>query len=329
MLASRFHHWQLRWLERRIPPARQFALNHKNIFIFLSPFGACFLLLCGGLFVLGTNYQNNLILLLCFFLLSLFLTSLFASYLNFSRLRIRLGKTQHVFAGEECQLNLWLESDAGESAKGILSAHFWQQQNKQTIDLEEPQSSLTLSLPCPHRGPLTLPRVTLSNDYPLGLFHCWTHLAMDTDIIVYPMPLPSPTKLTAKEIANAEEGSHAASSISGSDEFDNLRDYHNGDPLNHVAWKQVAKGRGMVSKQFSANVNAEYWLSLPIDGSDSLERHLSQLCYQILTLEQQNVPYGLSLGHQQFSPSLGLEHKHQCLSALAGYPHPQKSGQQR
>ena len=60
------------WLNKRIPAATRFSLNHKNIFIFPSRFGGLYLFLCLGLFILGTNYQNNLMILLCYFLVSLF-----------------------------------------------------------------------------------------------------------------------------------------------------------------------------------------------------------------------------------------------------------------
>ena len=106
--------WQARmgrWLDNRIPKARQFSLGHKSIFIFPSKFGWLYLTLCLGIFILGTNYQNNLMQLLCFFLIALFLLNLFVAYLNFSKLSIQLGKTHHVYAGEQVQLPLWINHE--------------------------------------------------------------------------------------------------------------------------------------------------------------------------------------------------------------------------
>ena len=62
-----------KWLDKRIPAANEFQLSHRSIFIFPAKFGALFLALCALLFLLGTNYQNNLMLLLCYFLVALFL----------------------------------------------------------------------------------------------------------------------------------------------------------------------------------------------------------------------------------------------------------------
>jgi hypothetical protein len=58
------------WLKKRIPAGEEQALSHEKIFIFPSRFGFWFLILAALLFVLGTNYQNNLMRLLCTFLAS-------------------------------------------------------------------------------------------------------------------------------------------------------------------------------------------------------------------------------------------------------------------
>ena len=74
-----FDFWQrraARWLARRIPPASRLTLGYRNLFILPSRLGYQYLLLLGALFVLGTNYQNNLVLALAYLLLSLFITTL-------------------------------------------------------------------------------------------------------------------------------------------------------------------------------------------------------------------------------------------------------------
>ena len=56
-------------------------------------------------------------------------------------------------------------------------------------------------------------------------------------------------------------------SAQGQDDFAGLRKYQPGDSLRHVAWKAVARGQAVMTKQFSGLAAGELWLdwdSLPL-----------------------------------------------------------------
>jgi uncharacterized protein (DUF58 family) len=309
----------LRWLNRRIPAARQYQLDLRSIFIFPSKFGWLYVTLCLGLFLLGTNYQNNLMRMLCYFLLAIFLLNLFAAYLNFAKIQIQLGKCHNVFAGDQLQLPLWLNTDKDKLPvpKGQMHFGFWRETPRVCVDLDQMTNPINLAVECQHRGHLRLPRVSINSYFPLGLFRCWTYLDFIQEIVVYPKPLPGPVKFFS-----SDEDGEAASNLSiqkGYDDFASLKTYQTGEPLNHVAWKQLAKGQGMLSKQFSSSVNQSLWLKLLPCPAEKLELQLSQLCYQLIALAQTQQVYGLQLDELKISPSSGAEHHTQCLTALALY----------
>ncbi|TRY29328.1 DUF58 domain-containing protein [Aliiglaciecola sp. M165] len=304
------------WLDRRIPAARRFKLNHRTIFIFPSRFGGLYLFLCLGLFLLGTNYQNNLMILLCYFLISLFLINLLAAYFNFSNLDIQLGKVQNSFAGDNIQVPIWFNHRDKES-HGKIHLSFWRHREKTSVDLDALANPAFIALACPQRGRLPLPRVTFSSYFPLGLYRCWTHLAFQSDIVVYPKPVRCPIRLENK--SDEQEQHHASVSVKGHDDFDTLAPYKQGEPLYHVAWKQVAKGQGMLSKQFSHETGASGWLMMPKVASENLELTLSQLCYQVMELSRKNQRFGLDLGNSKIAPDSGNDHQKNCLIALALY----------
>ncbi|WP_342807472.1 DUF58 domain-containing protein [Alteromonas sp. M12] len=303
-----------RWLDRRIPEANNYKLNYRSIFIFPSRFGGLFILLCVGLFILGTNYQNNLMIMLCYFLVSLFLLNLFIAYLNFAKLEIQLGKIQHGFAGEKLQIPIWFNNNK-QVSHGILKLNFWKVKNNINVDLDNFSNPIYLPLDCPQRGRLKLPRVTLTSTFPLGLISCWTHLAFSSDIVVYPKPLASKVRLIDKQ--DSVHLNQADSSLKGHDDFDSLAPYKQGEPLYHVAWKQVAKGQGMISKQFSNQSGATGWLMLASLNSHDLEHKLSELSFQVIELTRNNSVFGLDLGNLKIAPSSGIEHQYACLKALA------------
>ncbi|GAA0858249.1 DUF58 domain-containing protein [Aliiglaciecola litoralis] len=318
--------WQRRlstWLDKRIPAARHFTLGYKNIFIFPSRFGGLYLILCIGLFLLGSNYQNNLMTILCYFLISLFLLNLFVAYLNFAKLDIQLGKVQNCFAKDTIQLPIWI-NHTKEPAHGLISLHFWQHKDSVTADLDDYSNPIYLALLCEKRGPLTLSRVTFSSTYPLGLFRCWTHLQFSSDILIYPTPLIC--SVTLQSQLNDDNQPNTSQHVQrGHDDFDSLAPYKQGEPLHHVAWKQVAKGQGMISKQFSNQSGSSGWLTLASVPANDIEIKLSQLCYQVIELTRTNQAFGLDLGSQKIALDSGIEHQHRCLSALAQYRAPMQS----
>jgi hypothetical protein len=311
-----------RWLDKRIPAARSFQLDMRSIFIFPAKFGWLFLLLCVGLFLLGTNYQNNLMLLLCYFLLSIFLITLFTSYVNFSNTHIQLGKVQHVFVSDSIHLPIWLNAHINSTNKenrknphGLYGLKYIDQKNGCLVDVDNLCNPVHLDYECNKRGVLALPRVTVSSTYPLGLFRCWTHLAFDTEILVYPKPVPCESQLIRVNRAN-DNGTHTATSA-GHDDFESLKAYQVGEPLHHVAWKQLAKGRGMISKQFASTSSQTGWLKLMPCTQTDLEIRLSQLCFQVIELSRNNQTFGLDLGQNCIAPNAGSAHKDACLKALA------------
>ena len=63
------------------------------------------------LFLFGANYQNNLMLLPCYFLLALLLVNLLASYINFARIDLQIGKCPEVFVSDDLNVPLWLNAN--------------------------------------------------------------------------------------------------------------------------------------------------------------------------------------------------------------------------
>ncbi|XOV77835.1 MAG: DUF58 domain-containing protein [Aestuariibacter sp.] len=311
-----------RWLSRRIPDNRQFKMDMSNIFIFPSKFGIWFLLLSFTLFILGSNYRNNLMLLLSFFLVSLFLVTLMSSFANFARLKVQLGRINPVFAGEQILVPLWLSNnansaDSNELPEGKLHFRFWQQAIQTSIDPASHNNPVTMLLEPKVRGLHDIPRVTIEAYYPLGLYRCWTHLRFSAKAVVYPKPIPCDIRTLTSD-SEGQDGS-SSKSMTGIDDFDSLKNYVQGEPLHRIAWKQVAKGRGMVSKQFSGESPDIHWISPALFEQDKTETVLGKLCHLVLTLSSQQQYFGLTIGGMRIEPGTGEHHKEQCLYALATF----------
>ena len=61
----------------------------------------------------------------------------------------------------------------------------------------------------------------------------------------------------------------------GHDEFYQLQQYQQGEPFSRVAWKQVARGQGWLSKQFQQTLSGQLQLDFSALPEATLEQRLS------------------------------------------------------
>jgi uncharacterized protein (DUF58 family) len=169
-------------------------------------------------------------------------------------------------------------------------------------------------LPAQHRGRLPLGRLRVLTTFPLGLFRAWSNVELGLQCLVYPRPESGRVPLPAPR-AGAAEGLETGQ---GQDDFAGLRKYQPGDSLRHVAWKAVARGRPLMTKQFSGLAAGELWLEweeLPPDLRT--EARLSRLTRWIVDAARAGHAYGLRLPAVVIPPDTGPAHQEQCLTALA------------
>lgn len=319
----------LRWLDKRIPASARQQMSLNSIFILPTGFGWAFIVMAISLFLLGTNYQNNLMLLLCYLLLSIMLLALFYTHQNFSYLALKALAVESFHCHQTGQVVLQVTphlQHKDKHVKGQLLASWLTTPDKQpfvlgannkttAFSLDDCAGKQTLSIPlsCETRGMHQLPRVTLACDFPLGLFKCWTHLDFASKVIVYPQPIEGDVNHALAE--NDEEESAASVQFSNAADFYALTDYHIGQPLNRVAWKQVAKNGNWVVKQFASSQSDITILS--VNDTTDIENAISILTYHILLLCKEDAVFGLKFRSIDIAPSSGKEHSKACLEALA------------
>jgi uncharacterized protein (DUF58 family) len=312
---------QEKWLNRRIPKAGRYQLDNQSIFILPTKFGYVFLFFSIILFVFGTNYQSNTLIMLSFMLIALFVVHMFASFLNFARLYVSIGNIQPVYAGTTAAIPLQiLPSQSDRPTRGTLWVNFWKLKRYQSIELDSLEGPANIRYFAPQRGVAHLPRMTLQCDYPLGLFRCWTHLQFTQPLTVYPQPVAAilPLEPIAKLPHHGHTNQMDGKRLDQPDDFDSLVPFQHGDPLHSVAWKHLAKTGDMLRKRFSGTSPEQGYLSLPMHSN--IEKGLSQLAYQINQCHKKQAVYGLFLPTQTIAPNHSEAHKQACLAALAAFP---------
>lgn len=306
--------WFWRWVARRAPRSESVTLRHKSIYVLPTTQGWGFLLVVALLWLLGTNYENNLVLGAAFLLLSLMIVSVVHAFRNLSGLTLSSVKAHSAFAGEYVEFDLLLAAAPGSRHESLVLA--WDESLVVEADIElAGETVVTLPHRARRRGWLQPQRLKLQSYYPLGLIRAWSWVQLETRALIY--PAPRPTDQPPLVHASAHRGEEL--SEENREEFQGFLTYRPGAPLAHVAWKLYAREQGLYLKDYRGYQSEQVWLDWEgLPGLDT-ESRLSRLCYWALEYGKTSAQYGLRLPDRTLPLGRGPVHQGRVLRALALY----------
>ena len=324
---ARFHHW----LSKRRVSKKSHRLEQQNLFIFPSKLGGVYLFLMIFIWLLGTNYDNNLILGLSYLFVSLLLISIFHSYYNLQALDVSLQAPEPLFSGESVAIKVQFKKVLKREHQNIhigwsrvQHLHFTGQDSQTTAInwVDKASGTATLSLIATQRGEYQLPRLSISSTYPFGLVRCWCELSMDAVVLVYPTALNSESaKISQPSDSQALQENRGTSDQAL--EYQELQRYQIGESLSKISWKHYARTGTLLVKNFQGGGISNTELSWYHYPDVAVEKRLQYLCYQALHLDAQQLPFSLVLPNVELQAASSKQHLHAVLSALALYDSPQ------
>ncbi len=300
-----------RILERNIPANNSHQLTQRKLFILPTKTGLGFVFATALVWLVGTNYENNLALAFSYFLLALFHVCILHTFKNLHQGILRCVSTSPVFCGESSEIQLVF--NPGRLSRQSIQFS-WPDGSVLVEDFgAEKEKKITLFVPTKYRGWYRPPRLVVETQHPLGLWRCWSLVDLDIQILTYPKPMvsgPMPQTIT-----NKNEGK--LHSVHGGEDFHSLKEYQPGDSLKHVAWKQYARGQGLLTKSFSAYVDTRLWLDWDLLVGLNREARLSRLTYLAVDAQKCGADYGLRIPGIEISPDKGVNHLNTVLKSLA------------
>ncbi|MGO1400252.1 MAG: hypothetical protein ACTHVI_03375 [Moraxellaceae bacterium] len=332
-----------RWFAARAPKADSATLNLRNIYIFFSREGMLFAVLLVITFIAGINYGNNLVLGLCFYLVSVWLISFHVTFAHISGLQVRLLDVTMAENSEPVWVTLQLHSESRQPRRQLLFGfeQFDKKADKKTskkatnkgshstdnqspILVTELQGERVIRLPVPtrSRGKLELPRLTIKTVYPLGIMRAWSYVYFARSAWVYPKPEAFDWQ-AQHAVASLEDLPVGGQYRQGQDDFDRLDNYIEGESLARVSWGHVARGQGMFTKHFGDPVGHEQILDYADMPAAHHEQKLAQLAHGAVTLGQLDVPFKMRLSNESSAVSTigaGDAFAQACLLRLAKAP---------
>lgn len=342
-----------KWFAKRAPKSDSATLNLRNVYIFFSREGLLFAVLLAITFVAGINYGNNLVLGLCFYLVSVWLISFHVTFAHISGLKVQLIDVTMAEVGEPVWVTLQVLNSSRQprrqltfnfeqsfdfnvknnrkkkptkaAANTVNSSNLTQNYLPRSVLLSRLQDEQIIRLPVmtSARGQLELPRLQIKTVYPLGIMRAWSYIYFARTAWVYPKPLALDWQ-THYSQANSENLPLGGQYTQGQDDFDRLDSYSEGESLARVSWVHVARGQGMLTKHFGDPIGYEQHLDYQDMPAPTHEQKLAQLAYGALSLGQLNVPFKMHLAHDQASKTdtlgQGEVFAQACLLRLAKAP---------
>ncbi|MBF0100484.1 MAG: DUF58 domain-containing protein [Desulfobacterales bacterium] len=288
------------------------TLNHRNIYIIPTRYGLLFIVILIGMLIGSMNYDNNLGFLLTFFLGSLTLVSMFYTHYNLSGLTFASIRSTSVFAGQKAIFELHVKMK--RTNRYSLNVRMANGDEQVIHILDNTSHVIYIGIDTQYRGVLIPKYIRISTVFPLGLFWAWTTLEIKDGCIVYPNPIP--TEFKPLWIQKNQNQKDKLISI-GVDDFQGLKSYQPGDPLNRIYWKGYSRGQGLFVKVFDGQIGTSVILDFMNIPDQDTERKLSKLCDWVQKSARLNLAYGLRLPDSELSPDRGDAHQHKCLKALA------------
>ena len=264
--------------------------------------------------VASINYKLSLGYAFTFLLAGAGFAHILQSWRALVGLEIRFAPEGEVFAGGQARFRVSLGNPHTRARPGLclLDAEGREQA---CVDLSPCSAGqLELVVPAPRRGRLKPGTVIVESRQPMGWVRAWCHLNPSVEQLVYPAPegdLPWPGETEA----GGEEGSVAAP---GQEDFAGIREFRPGDSLRHVAWKHLARGQGLLTKEFEAWTSSDLCFDYSALPAEMLqEARLSQLAAWVVRARQEDPVTTLILPGIRLGPASGPSHHAECLRRLA------------
>lgn len=301
-------------------------LNQRRVYILPTRAGLAFCALLLVLLVGSINYNLGLGFGLTFVAGACAIVDMVQTTRNLAGLVLSPGRAPDVHAGEDAPFELRVENPTRLARYAVWIDFEHVPEPRLAIDLPAGGSTtLVLRTATRARGWMRPPRVRLATHFPLGLFRAWSWWQPDSRALVYPFP-----EQDAPPLPMLGRPSPDGAGSTGSDDFAGVRSYQPGDPLRHLAWRQIARldpelGGQLVTKHFEGGTVDELVLDFnTLPARLDVELRLARMARWVLEAEQRALPYGFILGRIRYPVTLGTAHQAACLRALALYGLPEE-----
>jgi uncharacterized protein (DUF58 family) len=291
----------------------------------ITNFGLGYILLCLIVAIAATNTGNNGLYLVLAGMLAAMTVSGVLSRRNVRGVACEIEPIGEVVATRPALLRVRLENRLRTgTAQALFLLHeglpgpLW-------VDPLKPgeRRELVVEGCFPRRGVVRRPDAGVLSRFPIGLFRKYRRASLAREIVVFPLPEPSPVAEAPPE--DARGGRPHASRRGGGFDIRMLRDFAPGDDPRDMHWKQSARMRRWIVREREAERDRAVVLTIenavadPADPAAlaELERVISRCASQALVLLSRGGEVGFQARGVFVFPQVGRPQRARVLDALA------------
>lgn len=307
--------------EKRLPALTRYRsaeplpirLHARRIYILPTGFGVFFGVVLAAMLLGALNFNNNAAILLTFLLAGAIVVTLPRTVAHLDKLELAAIHAEPVHAGNDLAARVMFEpGDRRARERLVLRVG---SREPLPFEVDADGGSCVLTLPTRRRGWQPVGRLTLSTEFPLGLFRAWSVLHPEQVLLVYP---------------RAEDGApplpRGAASAGGQnakphgEDWQGLREYRSGDAMRRIAWKASARHDRLLVKEFAEpqadEVTLDWQALRGLDG----EARIARLTRWVLEASARGFAFRLLIPGAELGPGRGAQHTARCLRQLALLP---------
>lgn len=316
--ASRGEAMFSRFIRKHGPRRDAYRLTMRNVFVLPSRAGTLFATVLLAMLICSINYGLALGYGLSFLIFGIAVVGMMHTFRNLSALRFSPGKAEPVFAGQAAEISLTV-SNTSNLDRYAIRVDAPEMTRTESIDVPgQSEQLIKIALPTEERGWVSVPRLTLSTRFPLGIWRAWAYWHPDQRVLVYPAPESPASPLPVSRMDSGDGQGHGGLE----EDLAGIRPFQPGDSPRRIAWTAMARSGTdeMLSKAFEGGATGELVLDFnELPGTLTIEDKLSRLTRWVLDAEAAGTRYALHLPGRQIEPDNGPAHKTRCLEALAGF----------
>lgn len=173
----------------------------------------------------------------------------------------------------------------------------------------------TVLLTFPHRGVVSVGRVTVSSPYPVGFFTRFWSYELERQVVVFPRPVAAGSAGSGEDSPATGAELRRERGLSG--ELERIFPYSGAEPLRMIHWKHSARSHDLLVKGFGKSSVAPLVIDLDELGQ-GVEERLSRAAWLVRRWVRER-PVGLLLGGRVLPSGIGRQHGLMLLKELASY----------
>jgi len=291
------------------------TLSHNNIYVLPSQLGFYFIIVAILNFVMGINYQNNLILVMAYLMFVVMIIAVLLGYSNIKGLGVKYIESFASFAPNESSVKFNLHAPILTQSVSLSYPNSTKHIHS-LAKVTNKDSALIINLPYTTRGKYALERFKIHSNYPFGLVNVWSYIQPKDAAYVY----PTPEQVLSDTYSNTFDHTIQTGNLkeSGSEEFDELITHLPEMGLQRISWKHYAKSQQLLVKEFSDYKKSDIVFDFNLLGGGT-EQRLSQLCFLVCNACENNTPFTLILPTLRYKATNNAHDKSQCLALLSEY----------